>query len=441
MSSEHLRWPTLGVMLCATVEAQGKLAKNPPSIPDLQTAIKSDPGNPKLHVALGLAYWDHNDYPHAFESFQRAVKVGPSSAEAHNWLGVAIMEKADLAGAITEFKKAVSLDPKYARAYTNLGSALAKSGELNDAVQAFQKALALEPDNLAAHMNLGVALREKGDAQGALTHLRRVAASDPDNAAVQYEFGQTLRQTGDLVAAQTSFEKALEVNPELQEGYYALGAILKQESAARPKPAPLPVSPADDLLAARQGSHCARRSELREKPTSSKPVRADEKNADAQSLLGFVLGQQGDLPAALEHLERSVALRPDSAENSLPSGRGVVVQRRKGSSDRTNCERAFGWIRLPARVRLSWAPLCARRANWPTLVSACSARLRCFRRSQRRTSILAPFSRELVNLNKALGQFETGLNSSSAAPTPDWNSAIAALREAISRNNSKCGGS
>ena len=96
----------------------------------IEAAIQRDP-TIRLHVALGLAYWDQNDYPHALEAFQRAVKVGPGSAEAHNWLGVALMGKADLPGAIAEFRKAVALDPKYARAYTNLGSALAKSGDLD----------------------------------------------------------------------------------------------------------------------------------------------------------------------------------------------------------------------------------------------------------------------------------------------------------------------
>src|SRR6266851_8419429 len=107
----------LAFCLMPTACAQGQPGKDAASIPDLQAAIKGDPSNPKLHVALGLAYWDHNDYRHALEAFQRAVRVGPSSAEAHNWLGVAILEKADLAGATAEFRRAVSLDPKSTRAY------------------------------------------------------------------------------------------------------------------------------------------------------------------------------------------------------------------------------------------------------------------------------------------------------------------------------------
>src|SRR5438552_3727706 len=80
----------------------------PASLTDLEAAVKREPGNPNAHVALGLAYWDRNDYPRALQAFERAVKVGPRSAEAHNWLGVALSEKADLPGAIAEFQKAVA---------------------------------------------------------------------------------------------------------------------------------------------------------------------------------------------------------------------------------------------------------------------------------------------------------------------------------------------
>src|ERR1700724_4682530 len=100
--------------------------KAPPSVSQIEVAIQRDPGNPKLHVALGLAYWDRNDYPHALEAFQRAVKIGPDSAEAHNWLGVALMGKADLPNAVAEFRKAARLAPKPPGAYTHPAAALAK---------------------------------------------------------------------------------------------------------------------------------------------------------------------------------------------------------------------------------------------------------------------------------------------------------------------------
>jgi tetratricopeptide (TPR) repeat protein len=427
------RW-LVGVFILALMVPAGaqQPKKASPSVSQLESGIKRDPNNPKLHVALGLAYWDRNDYPHALEAFQRAVKVGPSSAEAHNWLGVAILEKSDLPGAIAEFRKAVSLDPKSTRAYTNLGSALAKSGELGEAVEAFQKALALEPGSLAAHMNLGVALREKGDAEGALQHLRRVASANPANANVQYELGQTLRQAGDLTGAIAAFEKALEIDPELREGYYALGVALKQQSAAARKLSLPPASPADELY--KRGQESAARGELdaaRQQLTEA--LRVDEGHAEAHNLLGFIVGQQGDLPASLVHLERAIALRPESAEAHYNLG---VALWYSGTRER-------GISELRESVRLDPAAG-ASHAFLGTALREAGDLPEARRSLQRAIALLPPASATYIDLgivylragelNKALGQFETGLNAGSSLPSPDWDTAIADLRKTLAAN-------
>jgi tetratricopeptide (TPR) repeat protein len=431
----------LALAVSAQAQKPGSASARPStrqiSISQLESEIKRDPNNHRLHVALGLAYWDRNDYPHALEAFQRAVKVGPSSAEAHNWLGVALLEKADLPGATAEFRRAVSLDPKSTRAYTNLGSALAKSGELADAVEAFQKALALEPNSLAAHMNLGVALREKGDAEGALLHLRRVAKATPTNANVQYELGQTLRQGGDLAGAIAAFESAVQIDPELREGYYALGVALKQQSAAARKPGPLPASPADDLY--KRGQEAAARGELdAARQQLAEAIRLDEGHAEAHNLLGFVLGQQGDLNSALVHLQRAVALRPESAEAHYNLG---VALWYSGLQERAISELRQS-VRLDPAVGASHAFLGTALRETGDLPGAQLS-------LQRAVALLPPTPaiyidlgivylrsyRRAGDLDKALGQLEAGLNApDSALPKPDWDTAIADLRKALAAN-------
>jgi tetratricopeptide (TPR) repeat protein len=420
------------VMACLIPAWAQKAEKAPPSISQIEAAIQRDPDNPKLHVTLGLAYWDRNDYPHALEAFQRAVKVGPNSAEAHNWLGVALMGKADLPGAVAELKKAVALDPKYARAYTNLGSAQAKSGDLDAAVDAFKKALALAPDNLAAHMNLGVALREKGDAEGALMHLRRVAEADPHNADVQYELGQTLRQSGDLAGAIAAFERALQINPELREGYYGLGRALKQQSAAKRKPAPPPGSPADDFYKSSQ--EAVARGDLKAAADElDKALALDANDAEVHNLLGFVLGQQGDMASALMHLERAVALRPEWAEAHYNLG---VALWYSGSKDRAISELRES-VGLDPAAGASHAFLGTALRDTGVLAGA---RLSL----QRAIALLPPLPATYIDLgivflragdlNKAMGQFEAGLNiQNPSPPEPDWDSAISALRGTIGK--------
>jgi tetratricopeptide (TPR) repeat protein len=423
------------VLLAAlSLPAGAQKADKPPQSPgQIEAAIKRDPSNPKLHVALGLAYWDKNDYPHALEAFQRAVKIAPSSAEAHNWLGVAIMEKADLPGAIAEFQKATALDPKYARAYTNLGSALAKSGEITEAIDIFKKALALEPTNLAAEMNLGVALREKGDAEAALVHMRRVAKAQPTNASVQYEMGQTLRQSGDLAGAVTCFEKALLIDPELREGYYGLGLALKQQSAHARSPQSSNERPADDPY--KRAQQAAARGDLNAaKDLLVEAVRVNDSDGEAHNLLGFIQGQTGDLESAVNHLQRAVALLPESSEAHYNLG---VALWYAGSKDK-----AIGELRESVRLDPAAGPthaflgMALREAGDLTAARASL---------QRAISLLPPLPATYIDLgivflrsgdlDHALGQFEAGLNAPSPSPpAPDWDAAIAGLREAITKN-------
>ena len=181
-------------------------------------------------------------------------------------------------------------------------------------------------------MNLGMALREKGEAEKALEHLRIVAESDPANAGAYYELGQTLRQTGDLDGAIKAFEKSVELDPELREGYYGLAQVLKQQGASARVAAT--AAPASDERfgraqdAAARGDLAAARAELT-------PLLAEQpEHADAHSLMGYVLGQLGQLPAALQHLERAVALRPEWADARYNLGAALLVQRRTRARDR-----------------------------------------------------------------------------------------------------------
>jgi tetratricopeptide (TPR) repeat protein len=423
-ASSHAPWE-LGVGSWELDEPQ-QPAKSPDSVGDLEAAIKKDPTNPDLYVALGLAYFDRNDSARALDAFQRAVKMNPRSAEAHNWLGVALSDKSDLPGAIAAFKKAIALDPKYGRAYTNLGSALATSGDLTQAVQVFEKALALEPDSLGAHRNLGIALRETGDFDRALEELRGVASAQPENAAIQYEVGQTLRQRGDMAGAVTFFEKALQIDPELREAYYALGVALKQQGASALKTRSKAAGPGDESYvraqeASARGELAAARDHLAE------AIRQDEKHAEAHNLLGFIVGQQGDLAAAVAHFERSIAINPALPETHYNLG---VALWYRGSKDRSIAELRES-VRLDPAAGTSHAFLGTALRETGDLAGARIS-------LQRAIALLPPSAAVYIDLaitylragepDKALGQLEAALNApATSVPAPDWDGAIKAL--------------
>ena len=252
----------------------------------------------------------------------------------------------------------------------------------------FRKALALEPESIAAHFNLGMALREKGDLDAALHHLRRVVEAEAGNAAVHYELGQTLRQSGELGGAIAEFERALEINPELREGYYALGAALKQQSATARRPAPPPSSPADEAVA--RAKAAAARNDLKTAGDAlADALQRDANHAEAHTLQGYVLGQQGNLSAALPHLQRAdesfVRNRPRHGTTSArPCGTAARERRRL-----PNCARACGSIPGRRAGMLFSAWRCSKPAISPVPARASNVRWRCHPRWRPLTSISA----------------------------------------------------
>jgi len=408
--------------------AQTKPATDP--VPQLEQALAKNPDDPKINVALGLAYLDRGDDARALERLQHAVKVAPDSAEAHNWLGVVLLDRSDFPQGIAALRKAVALDPKYARAYANLGSALAKSGEFEEAEAVFRKALALEPESMTAHFNLGMALREKGDLKAALQHLRRVVEANPGNAAMHYELGQTLRQSGELGEAMAEFERAVAINPELREGYYALGAALKQQSATARKPAPPPSSPADEAVGRARAA--AARSDLRTAADAlADALQRDPNHAEAHTLQGYVLGQQRNLSAALPHLQRATILRPESSEARYNLGAALWYggAREKAIAELRESVRldpgSAGGHAFLGMALLETGDLAGARASLQRAMALSPAMAAAY------VDLGVAFLRE-GNLDKGLGQLEAGLNvPSPVPPTPSWDQAIAALRQAV----------
>jgi tetratricopeptide (TPR) repeat protein len=401
------------------------------SAAQIQAGIERDPGNAKLYIELGQAHWNDGDYQLAFDAFRKSVKLAPASAAGHNWLGAFLMGRGNLPDAISELRRAVSLDPRYGRAYTNLGSALAKSGDLTGAVSAFQKALALEPNSWGAHLNLGLVLRENGDAAGALVHLRRVAQAQPKNPTVQCELGQTLRQNGDLSASVAAFERALEIDPEMREAYYGLGFTLKQQAAAAHKGSAEPLATnqyhkeAQDALA--KGDLNMAKEEL------LMALAADENDGTAHNLLGYILGQQGDTASALPQLERAIALRPDAADVHYNYGAALWYSGEKQKA----VSELITSIRLDPSASSSYALLGMAQREEGDLAGSEVNLERAIALSPTTAATFIDLGIVFLRrkeLHDALAQFEAGLNAISAAPAPDWDGAITALRETISKD-------
>jgi len=332
----------------------------------------------------------------AIALLQGVLRRDPKSPDAHNWLGVAYLQKNSYPEAEREFRRAIELRPGFVRAYNNLGSTLAQAGDIPHGIEILEQGLRYAPEDFQLRLNLAMALRSKGDAEGAIERFRSLIVEHADEPELQYQYGQTLRQKGDLEGAVAAFEKALELNPESAQATYGLGQALKQV-AARSHRSRRAIP--DDILKA--GNEALSRGDFTAaRQAAEKAIAADAASSEAHYMLAFALWYSGDRARAAEALDESLRLNPAAADASSFGG---MVHRESGNLGK-------------ARVLLQRAIALEPQRPLPYV------------------DLALVFLRQ-GNLDRALGQFEAGLNLRAAQRgLPDLDVAIRELRGAIAKS-------
>lgn len=86
----------------------------------LDDLLRTERGDPGLHVQRGLVLMTMGDFTAAADAFQAAIDAGDASADNYNNLGVARFQAGDTEAAERSFRKALELDPQHADARVNL---------------------------------------------------------------------------------------------------------------------------------------------------------------------------------------------------------------------------------------------------------------------------------------------------------------------------------
>jgi tetratricopeptide (TPR) repeat protein len=184
----------------------------------------------------------------AMEELHKAL---PGAPRAHFTLGVELMEHGQLDAGIAEMHAFIQNEPHLglaATAHDYLGRAYAQRQRWPEAIAEFQAKLALKPDDVASERLLADAYFNNKNLPQAIDAYQRYTAAAPSDAEALNQLGVALGQTGRLADAANAFAQAASADP--QDG-------------------------------------------------------AIERN------LSLVLYQQHDIPSALVHAERAVALQPD----------------------------------------------------------------------------------------------------------------------------------
>ncbi|MCX6550882.1 MAG: tetratricopeptide repeat protein [Acidobacteria bacterium] len=274
---------------------------------------------------------------------------------AFNAAVIALRTK-DLATAETKFKEAVGQDPKPTQAWAALAAVQVQTGHNQEAAEAAEKAMALGDKGEAVLMTRWQAYRNlKNDAKAAeaLKDLESVGRR-AEEAKKFHNEGVALVKAGDNAGAFAKFQEAINIDPSLQASQLGLATaalkIGKNAEAATAAEAILKVDPRnaaairlrynacltlgdnDRLVEALVGlavvepaiakngllklafeSYDAN-DKAKTKARFLKVLEVDPNQPLAHYYLALVYVNEGDTAEAKSHLEKFIALSPNSAE-------------------------------------------------------------------------------------------------------------------------------
>ncbi|MBI4454421.1 MAG: tetratricopeptide repeat protein [Acidobacteria bacterium] len=172
--------------------------------------------------------------------WEATVRQAPGSGRVHNNLGTTLHAGGDLDRALQHLLRATKLDAGVAAYWSNLGAVYHDRGDYEAAIGALRRSVEIEPNNPYNHTNLGNAYKKLAMSRvdrdpnsalwrSALTHLERAVILNASNAALHYNLGSAYFELGQRKDARHCFEIAGRLRPDFAPAHYALGLIYSQE--------------------------------------------------------------------------------------------------------------------------------------------------------------------------------------------------------------------
>jgi tetratricopeptide (TPR) repeat protein len=95
------------------------------SVSSYREAVRLDPGNWRLHDALGMALHSQQRHAEAVEVYREVIRLEPGYAWAHRGLGISLYALQRYGEAAEAYREAIRLDPDVPTFHLELGHALA----------------------------------------------------------------------------------------------------------------------------------------------------------------------------------------------------------------------------------------------------------------------------------------------------------------------------
>ncbi|MDA9508041.1 acetylglucosamine transferase [Bradyrhizobium sp. CCBAU 11386] len=265
---------------------------------------------------LGLSVQQGGRLEEARQLLERAIAIDPRSHEAHNNLAAVHfgLQKFETARACQE--KAIALKPNFPPALTGLGNTLLHLNLPEQAIELYDRAIRLKPDHADALCNRGLAELALGQFDRARQSFDRALLFQPRHAEALVGKGVASIELKHYDEAEAALAAAIAIRPGSAKILAHRGRLnlelSRPEQAAADFDAALALSPKLEVALRGKAEVSLSMGNTAQAILACKTLLEENpRSAIALALLSACFANQGEIAAAIEHLDAALAISPD----------------------------------------------------------------------------------------------------------------------------------
>ncbi|RXH23283.1 MULTISPECIES: glycosyltransferase family 41 protein [Bradyrhizobium] len=268
---------------------------------------------------LGLSVQQGGRLEEAQQLLERAIAIDPRSHEAHNNLAAVHLALQKFEAARACLEKAIALKPNFAPALAGLGNTLLQMNLPEQAIEMYDRAIKLKPDHADALCNRGLAELALGRFDRARQSFERALLFQPRHAEALVGKGVVSIELKHYDEAEAALAAALAIRPGSAKTLAHRGrlnfALSRPQQAAADFDAALALSPKLEVaLRGKAEVSLSMGNNAQAMLACTALLEENPRSAIALALLSSCFANQGDIAAAIEHLDAALALAPDQPD-------------------------------------------------------------------------------------------------------------------------------
>lgn len=268
---------------------------------------------------LGLSVQQGGRMGEAQQLLERAIAIDPRSHEAHNNLAAVLFGLGQFEAARACQEKAVALKPNFSPALTGLGNTLLQMNLPEQAIELYDRAIRLKPDYADALCNRGLAELALGQFDRARQNFERALLFQPRHAEALVGKGVVSIELKRYDEAEAALAAALAIRPGSAKALAHRGrlnlALSRPEQAAADFDAALELSPKLEVALRGKAEVSLSMGNTAQAVLACKTMLEENpRSAIALALLSSCFANQGEIAAAIEHLDAALAIAPDQPD-------------------------------------------------------------------------------------------------------------------------------